>query len=472
MKIHLKRTLLNLVLAVLLFPALPSAMFGAEGDAKSNSGAAASEESIRLATIHYGTETEISSLIQALRNEGSGSLDEELITLVQSTRNRTIIRGVFSFFGERNKSGLEERAIRAIEERDDETNDTIQAAVDYLGKVKARDAVDPLKELINTRERRFMNNAIRALGRAGGRADGKADSIANDTAEYLVDLFSNEETADESRREILSALGETGSKRGVPFLAELAENNEERSALRIAALESLARIADDDGLEAILAAVGDADPNIRSTAVTSLGPFKGAAVDKAILEAFRDSYYRTRIGAAQASRERKLEEAIPYLKYRAEKDDVPQVKDESLRALGAIGSREAMSILETFFTERKGSDRVRIISAEMLMKNDADKYLDKLVVELDEAKTKNQTALYNGFLKVAGESKTGKLDSLARRFLESGGIIEKSYALDIAANNNLRNLSREITPLTEDKNASLARKAKVTLEKLGIKPES
>jgi hypothetical protein len=41
----------------------------------------------------------------------------------------------------------------------------------------------------------------------------------------------------------------------------------------------------------------------------------------------------------------------------------------------------------------------------------------------------------------------------------------------MAANNGFTNLSDEIKPLTEDKNASLARKAKVTLEKLGVKLE-
>jgi hypothetical protein len=190
-------------------------------------------------------------------------------------------------------------------------------------------------------------------------------------------------------------------------------------------------------------------------------------VDKAILEAFRDSYYRTRIGAAQAARKRRLEDAVPYLEVRVERDDVPAVKEEAVRALGAIGSGKAVEILEKFFNEPKYSDRIRILAGNMLMDNDADKYADKLILELDNAKKASQTALYNGLLKVLGESKTGKLESAARRFLESGGVTEKSYALDMAVNNNFRGFSQEIKALTEDKNAGLARKAKVTLEKLG-----
>ena len=76
-------------------------------------------EDSRLAIIKYGTETEIANLIQALRNENADYLDNELIKLIDSTKNQKILSGVFGFFGEREKSGLEDRAIKAIEERED-----------------------------------------------------------------------------------------------------------------------------------------------------------------------------------------------------------------------------------------------------------------------------------------------------------------------------------------------------------------
>ena len=56
-------------------------------------------EASRLATIHYGTETEIASLIQSLKTEGADYLDTELISLVDTTRNQKILSGVFAFFG-------------------------------------------------------------------------------------------------------------------------------------------------------------------------------------------------------------------------------------------------------------------------------------------------------------------------------------------------------------------------------------
>jgi HEAT repeat protein len=234
----------------------------------------------------------------------------------------------------------------------------------------------------------------------------------------------------------------------------------------MAGLEALSKIGDGEGLAAIISAVSDADPNVRSSAVAGLGPFTGEDVDRAILEAFRDSYYRTRIGAAQASRVRKLETAVPYLKFRAERDDVPQVKDESIRALGAIGTPEALAILNALFEERKNPDAVRIRSAEMLVNSNTDVYIDKVIAEMDDAKTRNQTPLYNGLIKIAGGAKSEKLESFSRRLLASNGLVEQSYALDLAANNNFRGLADTIRPLTENRNAGLARKAQLTLEKL------
>ncbi|MDR0443824.1 MAG: HEAT repeat domain-containing protein [Treponema sp.] len=425
-------------------------------------------EPSRLATIKYGTETEIAALIQSLRTEGADYLDDELITLIENTRNQKILNGVFAFFGDREKSGLEERAIRAIEERDDEANETVFSSIDYLGKVKSAKAVPALMELLDAQERRFMNAAFRAIGRAAS----SDKELADEAAEYLLDYYTEKDPGDDNRRDIIISIGATGSAKGVSLLSDLASNKDERIPLRLAALDALSKVGDPAGLDAVLECVGTNDPNVRSAAVAALGPFSGDNVDKAILDAFRDSYYRTRIAAAQAARERKLAAAVPYLKFRAERDDVPTVRDEAIRALGAIAGEEAIATLDGLFTERKNSDRVRLISAEMLMKSSSAKYLLRLIVEMDEARSKNQMPLYNGFLKVVGEAKiegdTKEMENLTRRFLQSGGIMERLYGLDMAANNDLKNLSAEIKAQLNDRNESLVRKARRTAEKLGI----
>ena len=508
------------------------------------------EDARRLDTIRYGTETEIAALIQTLKTENADNLDDELVTVANNTRNRNILSGVFSFFGDRGQGGLESRALRAIEDRDNEANETVLSAIDYLGKVQSVHAVPYIKELLDAEERPFINGCIKALGLIGGSmesgdppprsdtaeaapeteaeetaegegggetedadggvaepggetaepeggaelAEGAEEALPDDgakppppadppppepsprsiqesaaaVAEYLIKFYNERTPGDENRRDIIIALGDVKSPAGIPLLREIAENSDERSPLRMAALNSLSKIGDSGGLDAVLLSVDSVDPNVRSTAVAALGPFSGPGVDNAILEAFRDSYYRTRMAAAQAARDRRLTEAVPYLRYRAERDDVPAVKDEAIKALGAIGNSECLEFLSTLFGERKNSDRTRILAAEMLLQNDADSYAPRVIGELDEAKRTNQTALYNGFLRVLGAARTPVLEDLCRRFFASGGVVEKSYALDMTLNNEFRSLADQVKALHDERHGSLSRKSRSVAEKLGL----
>jgi HEAT repeat protein len=467
----------KIVVCVLTFVVLFAA--GAQengGPANAASAAAAgpgntpSVEEQRLAIIRFGTDTEIANLIKTLRSEQPVQPDDkrqsappadpvtkELAVLAENSKNKNILSGVFGFFADSKLQGLEERALKAAEERDGEAFETVQAAVDYLGRIEYAPAGEALEDILDNEETRYMNAAIRALGKIAKNAGGEK------TSDFLIDYYNNKSPGDENRREIIIAVGTAGAKTGVPFLVSVTENNDESAPLRMAALAGLANIADEEGLPAIIAAAASSDANVRSAAIAALGPFQGDAVDSAILEAFRDSYYRTRIAAAQASRDRKLAAAVPYLKFRSENDDVPAVRDEAIKALGAVGTPEAAQILDALFSEKKNSDRVRVASAEMLLQNDAASYAAKIVTELDP-KNKN---LYNGLLRVLGGAKADSLKDLVRRFFASGGVVEKSYAMDICRNNNFRDFAGDLRTLADPKNGSLSAKSKRILEEWG-----
>ena len=133
-----------------------------------------------------------------------------------------------------------------------------------------------------------------------------------------------------------------------------------------------------------------------------------------------------------------------------------------------------MTILDSLFAERRNSDRVRLVAAEMLLKNDAGQYSTKIGLEMDEAKSKNQTALYNGFIRILVPAKSPSLEDMARRLISYGGVIEKSLALDLILNNEFRSLEDNIRSLLDERTngASLARKARSTLERLGFQVDT
>jgi HEAT repeat protein len=350
--------------------------------------------------IRYGTDSEIAALIGTLRAEKTGDFDGDLIDIAEGTNNNAILVALFSFFADREEAGLEKRALPLLENYSDTRNDVVLGAIDYLGKMKSADAAGVLAPILDGDSGPFTNAAIRAYGRIAATAG------RDEAADYLITYYRERSPANETQREIVIALGETGSKNATDFLVELIDNQEERYVLRMAALDAAAKIGDEAAKEAVVNAVLANDPNVRSSAVGALGAFDGDDVEKAILDAFRDSFFRTRLGACAAAGKRKLAAAIPYLRYRALNDEAAAVRDEAIKALGEIGSRAASAVLDEIFEGEKNPDRIRSLAAEMLVKQDPGTYTAKVTAAMEDAKKKNRAALASGLERALAAGKS------------------------------------------------------------------
>jgi len=416
--------------------------------------------------IRYGTETEIANLITKLKKENATYLNDELIAIVKKTKNVKILTGVFSFFADQNKTGLETKAIEIIQNRYDEQKETVRSAINYVGSVKALDALKSLQEILETDDKTFINSAIRAMGKIAGSCSEQDKKHLKD---FLINYYKTKDPTDDDKNAIIYTLGETGLSETVDFIADIATNPDERPFRRMAALEALGKIKDKKGLDALLKGVQDPDPNVRASAVSALGPFSGKRVEDTIVEAFRDSFYKTRLAAAKAAGERKLESAVPYLKFRAANDEVLSVKEASVKALGKINSPKAISALVDLFNQKNSPDSIKITAAEMLMSIDGATYSPDIIKSYQDAKQQKQKALQAGLAKVLGEGKAGNLKSLAKDFLGSTDVVELSYGLQLVKNNTFTELADMVKPLLDEKKyGSLARKARETLDALGI----
>lgn len=418
-------------------------------------------DDLRKQTIQYGTDSEIVDLVRSLSAENTDYLDNDLITMVQGTKNGKILSSVFNFFSQRKKTGLESRALLALQQRDEEASETVEGAIKYLGVMKDPKATESLKAIIDQNEKNLTGLAIEALGLVGGGADGDANS------EYLMEKYKTFDDTDENRRTIIQALGELKSKKSISFLSDLATNNDERTVRRMSALEALAKIGDSQGEGAVISALSASDPNVRASAVGSLGPFTSSETEKAILEALRDSFYKTRIAAAKAAAEKKMVAAVPYLRYRAQRDDVAAVQDEAVRSLGAIGDSTAKTALEALFNDKGTNDRLKIIVCEMLVKVDPNAYVEKVIGAFDTAKANKNTAFSSGLSKVLSTVVSPNIEDLALRFLTSSDIIEKLYGLQIIKNNHFTSLVEKVKNMGDEKNPSFHRKITETLDALG-----
>jgi HEAT repeat protein len=421
--------------------------------------AAADEEAAQREVLKYGTDNEITELIKTLKKENVEYLDDDLSRLVSDTKNPVIKSQIMTFFADREKKGLEKEAVALVENREDMESVNVLAALEYLSKTRYPAAQGALRALLESGEDQYMPAAIKAIG---GAVD---DKNAGDTAEYLINYYENKNPPEQYQQAIILALGETGSKKAARFLSALVTQNE-RAGLTIPALAALGKIAGNDAVEVITGALSSKDPNIRASAVEALGSFSGGEVESALLDAFRDSYYKTRLAAVKAAGKRKLKDAIPYLKFRAEKDEVPAVREEALRSLAEIGTSECARIIEAVFDDKKSPDRLKSLAAKSLIETDADAYAEKIMLSLDEAKRLNQKQLYSGLMAALSKAKTGRVKPLVGRLFASKDAVDKAYALELTALNRFDAFRGEVDNLATGEKSGLSRKAKEVLATL------
>ncbi|MDR0539543.1 MAG: HEAT repeat domain-containing protein [Spirochaetaceae bacterium] len=418
-------------------------------------------------TIRYGTETEINKLIQILRQEKITSLDTELQNLAVNTKSAQLRQSLVAYFTQSNSDALSASVLDFLRARNELDSNLISVSLDYTAKKGGPEAAPVLKDIIENGETRHQGQALKAYGKVlkqGGASEKEAG------AEFLLGFYREKANSDETRRVIIEALGEGEFSQASEFLAGLINNGDENSVLRGAALNAAGKLGDTAGdsqlRKAVTGALNAPEPLVRMEAVGALGAFAGAESDAALLDALRDSFFRTRYAAVKALSTRKLPAAVEFLEYRAKNDEAANVREESVQTLGAYQSAAADTSLEAIYDDKHTPEKVRLLAAEMLVKNHPGKYTKKFMTDMDEAKRSKQKSLYAGLVKALSASNGNDAQALVEALLAGADVADQSYALDIIGNNKLSRFRPRIEQIAEDPKNSLNQKAKITLEKL------
>ena len=133
--------------------------------------AAAQEASLldkRKDIIRYGIETELLELVTTLQTEKEDALNKELLTVLTESRSPKLQEALLKFFAAREWNGAIGAAVDILDRRDEEAQPSVQAALGYLGTVKAKEGLSEAAEILNDQETKYLPAAVRLLGRAGG----------------------------------------------------------------------------------------------------------------------------------------------------------------------------------------------------------------------------------------------------------------------------------------------------------------
>ncbi len=412
----------------------------------------------RRDVIRYGIESELLELVTTLQNEKEDALNGDLLEVLAQSRSPRLREAVLKFFALREWPGAVRAAVALLDGRDQESAQSVNAALGYLSAVKAREGIPETREILESREPKYLPQAVRLLGRAGGDSE----------SELLLDLYKSDETSDALRQDVIQALGEIGARAAVESLMETLDDTAGKKTTRMFAAEALGKIKDARAVPPLVRAANGEDPQVRGAAVTALGVFSGAEAEAAIVQALRDSVPAVRLAAVKASVSRTIRDAEPFIRFRARNDPDRNVKNEAIKALAALGGRENLQFLRDLLQDRKADAPSRVAAFAALLEKDPEGSREDLDKALSAEAASKDPSLLKAFQRALVQGTDKAAAPLVEAYvLKSPDFGTRIAGIDWVRKNKVASLRTVLAALAEtDKVESVRTRAAAALADL------
>ena len=411
----------------------------------------------RRETLRYGIDSELISLIAKLKEEKSVEFRLDIAEVYAETLNPEIMKSAVDYFISIDYEDAVPTAEKIIENWEDESYNTLSPALRYVSEFPGDDSEKYITKLLDHDNMSLASAALSAIGKCGTEA----------SSDMLLDFLDDDEYPEELKPSVIKALGEIKSEAAVDTLIDILDDIDEEKSWRWTACEALGKIGDEEALPAIKNALVDKDTYLRSYAVKALSGFDSPEIEKTLIQALRDSFWRVRVAAAESLGEMKSSAAVDILIYKAGKDPEKNVKLAAVEALGEIGGGKSFDYLRELYSGTTTAQSVRTKAAEILIEKDLPATLDTIKTVLAEEWEKEISPVLSYTCKFLSMSKNGGLAGLFERMLNHDDVAIKIYGIRGAELNKTSELKKRIESLTEDGVNNAVRKAALSaLEKL------
>lgn len=226
-----------------------------------------------------------------------------------------------------------------------------------LGKLRHREAFEPLLKLLIEGSDSTRSAAVQALGDLGDsraiqplltllsgvpgervRVGVAISKFGNASVPLLLGIVDS--SADPAMRGIaIELLGQLKSVQAIDVLERVVRTDD--ASLRRLAAEALTQIPDKGVVRPLIELLKDEDPQVRALVAGGLARHPDPRAVGTLVIALDDPYFEVRINSIQALGEIGNESAVPKL-LRFLADDNPQVQIASAEALGKLGNPDAV----------------------------------------------------------------------------------------------------------------------------------
>ena len=298
-------------------------------------------------TIKYGLPSEINELLDDLLKNEDPRFTNEIYDLFQVSKNPQIKEKVLRYFTKLEDPCLEDYAVEILIDPYDTKNEIVKAVFQYVSKVKTVEAIEPVVELIKSENEDYFNDAISTIGEIGSEKE----------AVFLVEFLDRDDLSDAQRQTLMRTCGKMHAIETWDKIVEILENEDENTFVRSYAAEAIGLMKKEESVPILVEHFASTDPNLRQYVIKGLINFPDIVEAKAtLLQGIRDEHWKVRQESIRAVKELKLQEAVPYLTYRVEKESEKVIQNESYSAIAALNSSEGNEFLINQITNKKVSD--------------------------------------------------------------------------------------------------------------------
>jgi hypothetical protein len=411
-------------------------------------------------TLLYGLNSQIVELLPTLTENREADVLPEVVALFESSNDPDVLAAAASYLTALESNDGWDRSEEIISNEAQRNETLLVALMNYLRETGASltdDTIDTLRRTAIDGAVSPATAAVRLMASSGVPAD------------TLIEIYRDSFVSDEVRGTILIELGERRDDEVFDFVSEIIQEDEEAtSTLERYAIDTLGKLGDPRALPTILFQMGSDDAFTRAYAVNALTSFETAEANEAIIAALRDEFWRVRVAALEAIRERTLMEALPAVMYVVRRDPERRVRLEAIETLAALDTTDGWGLLhERFRSTRTGIDERGAIARAMIeydLQGSRDVLLEVMEAEWDTESSRVLDAIG----RLVSQSDDPRVEPIAARLLDHPNYILQIYGLRAMGRNGLTGL-REIAESREGEgNHRAVRQAAIrALEQLG-----
>jgi len=359
--------------------------------------------------------------------------------------------GLFGLYQKYEDAQLTESAVAILEDYEAQQRTLVKAALSYLTAVKPELTPalnEALQNMLTQDTAEYGAETVSVLGEIGG----------GEEAAFLASYFDSL-TIDDAKQElilkqtIMAALEKLHSENTRDFLLERAEDENEN-------------MGNPDVIPLLVKFFEQPEPLLREAAIRGAAAFDTAETRNLTLQGFKDSYYKVRLEALKTAQKTKMQEAAPYILYRAKYDPTDAVRFAAVEALTVLNTDEGNAWLSETFRDSKKSEKLRVtILSTALKHNPAALAADLDTVVLATVTDSKQKKLRYEFGKEIAKVENTVTGEICKAFLQSDDVLTKSIGLDMFKTNAPADARALVETIAQDdKQGALQRRAQRLLE--------